>query len=157
MRLRGLISLPWRSVRASRSDYIELDRTPTGKEEQAGFEDPSKLFVRLHNHNYHQDIQLRRKFADFSLRSVRVWVIFLIAATVFQGTGGGFSATLWGTTLSFPKFHLEQWAFVGLCGTTSTSVLGLAHLVGKYLFGGVTTKIPDGSSSADDATSEQSD
>ncbi len=141
MKLSARISRLWAGRRGFyQADYIQLDKSPTALEEQAGFEDPSKLFAKLQHNNYLQDIHLRRKFANFALRGARFWMVFLAITTVFQGTGGDFLPTIYGVTIHLPKFHLEQWAFVGLCGSTTGSIIGLATLVGRYLF-----SIPQGS------------
>src|ERR1700722_15143722 len=136
MKLIENISRLWHAKKAySQTDYIEIDRTPTAEEEEAGFANPSKMLARAHHTNFLQDIKLRRKFAIFSMRSAPVWIWFLIITTAFEGTGGGFNIKLDGINIQIPKFHLEQWAFVAICGSTTVSIVGLANIVARYLFG----------------------
>ena len=57
--------------------------------------------------------------------------MFIIILTLLQGTGGNFHFR---GVLIIPGFKLEQWAFTAVCVSAFASIVGLAHLVGKYLF-----------------------
>jgi hypothetical protein len=133
-RLSGLISSIWRRSNTRNSSFIQLDRTPTGAEEAAAFVDPSRLLSDLKNRDYEQDISLRRNFARFALLSSGVWIVFLILITVWEGTGGTEWMIFHIPVFVLPPFHLQQWAFVGVCGSSTATVLGLSRLVAKYLF-----------------------
>lgn len=117
---------PWTKDSSSKPAEWKLDETPTGEEEFALFSQPELLTstqdVRdyLENADYQSDIKAKRSFQKFALKIGYCWAVMLIVTIALQGFG---------------LFHFEQAEFIAIVTTTTSSVFGLAYVVGRYLFG----------------------
>jgi hypothetical protein len=89
-----------------------------------------------------QDIKLKRRFARFAYWTATVWMVFLVAMTFMQGLRDGYTFDFDYFVIRVPPFYLEQWAFVAAFTSSTGSIFGLAHIIGKYLyFNGAVSKV----------------
>lgn len=121
----GPISIAWDGSKGSSNDW-QLDDTPTAAEEYLAFKYPSWLVSTkdarndLHNFNFWQDIREKRRFAHFSYRASKWWLFFVAIMVAGRGLG-------W--------LQFGEGEFIALVTTSTATVLGLAIIVGRYLFG----------------------
>jgi len=119
----------WLRPKASKAQYPEqwdIDKTPTGQEEQALFSRPELLTsVKdtrdfLETADYRGDIVGKSRFQAFALRIGKWWALMLIAVIFLQGVN---------------VLTLEPEEFIAVVTTTTASIFGIVYVVGRYLFG----------------------
>ena len=90
----------------------------------------------LFNLNYLQDIQEKGTYAKFTYLLAKLWIVLLFFVVLAQGFGGRGNSTL--EVLRYrswwANFHLSEAEFIAFITSTTATVLGLAYLVGRYLF-----------------------
>lgn len=106
----------------SAEEVVELDRTPTGKEEFDFFSSEEERGRKLRNDSEEQDMGHRAKFAEHAYKITEAWVGFLILISI-----GQFACKPIGLGLGTTEF-------VTVVTTTTASVFGFWLLVGRYLF-----------------------
>jgi hypothetical protein len=102
----------------SGGDLIEVDETPTSREEGDFFESAEKLASRSEA----QDIAERKRYADNAYGITQAWIGFLIVLTIAQ------------MVLKPYGLSLDNAAFITVFTTTTASIFGFWALVGQYLF-----------------------
>jgi hypothetical protein len=101
---------------------IQLDETPSGKEEALQFSNPEEKQKHLELASYKQDMTESKCFADRAYGITQTWVGFLIVVTIAQ------------MLLKDVKMGLSENEFIVVFTTTTASVFGFWVLVGRYLF-----------------------
>lgn len=101
---------------------IQLDETPSGKEEAYQFSTPEEKQKHLELASYKQDMTERKCFADRAYGITQTWIGFLIVITISQ------------MLLKSIKMGLSENEFIVVFTTTTASVFGFWVLVGRYLF-----------------------
>lgn len=128
----------WQKRRVSSENVWRLDSTPSGAEERALFENPARLLEPddrrrvIEDLDQLGDVRLKRDFAGYVKLLTIIWVVSLVLIILLQGFEK-FDAI---PALKGISFHLESNEFITVVTTTTASVLGLALIVGQYLFGG---------------------
>lgn len=105
-----------------KTDYVQLDRTPTGGEESDFFRNEAERAAKIANDSNSQDMGERKRYADNAYGITQAWIGFLIVMTMAQ-----FTLRPLGMGLSDP-------AFITVFTTTTASIFGFWLLVGQYLF-----------------------
>lgn len=103
-------------------DVIEVDRTPTAKEEADTFDPETARARKLRNDSDEQDAAERRRYASYAYGITQAWVGFLIVLTFAQ------------LCLKPLGLGLGREEFITVFTTTTASVFGFWLLVGRYLF-----------------------
>lgn len=106
------------------SGPFKIDPADASGETEAAelFSTEEDRFKRRVNDQFEQDMAERKRYANAAFLLTATWMAFLIAVTFGQWIG-----PFWGKGLG-------QAEFITICTTTTTSIVGVWYLVGKYLF-----------------------